>query len=179
MVLTLSTVRCCRYRTHRFTGCMVTVLAHYGLEGNLRVGRWVFHLPESAQGTLIAPKTIHFLFFLVVFSEGLFRRIIPINTQPVHIPGTTHFAFSNHRYVVFGMTCNHTRPTTGTCVQIDGQVKVVADGPIKLIPKVGIWRCHRDFVVVQRHMWHWIPLCVIFGIENFQGSFLDDIPSTH
>src|SRR6056300_209562 len=48
MVLTLSRVRCCSYRTNCLTWCMVTVLTHYRLESHLRIDRRIFQFSKTS-----------------------------------------------------------------------------------------------------------------------------------
>src|SRR5690606_25599827 len=87
MVLLLASVRGCRNRADRFTGGMVTVLAHYRLKSYLRIGCRIFHFIKSAQGALIPEEAIKFVLLGIVLRKSILGGVIPIYSQPVHVPG--------------------------------------------------------------------------------------------
>src|SRR5690606_24964070 len=104
----------CRNRADRFTGGMVTVLAHYRLKSYLRIGCRIFHFIKSAQGALIPEETIKFVLLGIVLRKSILGGVIPIYSQPVHVPGLPYFVLPYHRYVVFGVASDHTGAATGT-----------------------------------------------------------------
>src|SRR5690606_21451194 len=121
VVLALTPMGSCGNRADRLTWCMVAVLAHYRLERHLGIGRWIFHFSKYAQGPLIPEQVIKFFCFGIILGKGIFRRVIPIYTPPVHIPRCSNFRLPCDRYIVLCMTCYNAGPTTCTGIQIYGQ----------------------------------------------------------
>src|SRR5690606_11669083 len=103
LVLALTAMRCCCYRTNCFTRCVVTVLAQHRLEYYLRIVCRSFHFIETTQRSFFSEQLITGLFFLIILSNGLFRRVISVDTKPVHITASSYFRLTTNRYVVLGM----------------------------------------------------------------------------
>ena len=88
------TVSCSSYRTYSFTRCVIAVLAHHGLKGNFWVLRSYFHLCISC--------------------SRLIAAVVPIYSQPCHLPSIQYLFFTHNWHIVFRLTSHRTCTATYT-----------------------------------------------------------------
>ena len=103
-----------QYRTHRFAGRVVALLAHHRLEDNLRVFRRVFHRGVGC----------HFAFGIERILVGI-RAVVAVDTHPVHFAAVNHLLLAYYGGVVFGLATHHARAAANARVQVDGHTPVV------------------------------------------------------
>src|SRR5690606_12002093 len=94
------TVRSSYHRTNRLTWRIVTVLTSHWLEGHFGIIRSYFQ-------------------FLIGFGS-FWRAIIPVNSDPGHLPSVQHFLLTYYCHVVFHLTGNGTGTASYAGVHVYG-----------------------------------------------------------
>ena len=100
------------------------MLTHHRLKNNLGIIRRVFHCREVS------------LFMLILWIS--IRRIITVNSNPMHLTASGYFEFAHHRYIVFCCAGNNAGTTTNAGVQINGHSPLMISY-VMIIPQVNFF----------------------------------------
>src|SRR5690606_17943367 len=124
----------------------------------------------------------------IAIIRSCIAAVVAVNSQPVHVAAVDNLLATYNSYVVFYVTCHHTRAATGTGVKVDGHAPVVLV-VVVTFPDVHLFRLHSFATGIFTSLTYVRPgrdlrdefLFIQEGtiIEFLQRSFLDDGLSAH